>query len=75
MLRSVVAALTLTAAALLLAAVPAIADDDTDPQNLTCGKDISSEIDVNIPDQSPRTHRFCADEDDPDQIHEFVWES
>ncbi|TDD16094.1 hypothetical protein [Nonomuraea diastatica] len=75
MLRSVVAALTLTTAALLLAAVPAIADDDTDPQNLTCGKDVSSEIDVDISDQSPHTHRFCSDKDDPNRINEFVWES
>ncbi|MGP3929841.1 hypothetical protein [Nonomuraea sp. KM88] len=75
MLRSVVAALALTTTALLLAAVPAIADDDTDPQNLTCGKNVSSETYVDIPYQSPRSHRFCADKDDPNRFNEFVWES
>ncbi|NBE93704.1 hypothetical protein FE391_11585 [Nonomuraea sp. KC401] len=73
MFRCVAAAFAMTAAALLLAAVPAIAGDDQG--NLVCGKDISGAIDVYIPDQSPSTHRFCADKDDPNRVNEFVWES
>jgi hypothetical protein len=72
MYKSALAALTMTAAALLLAAVPALAGDDLDvhgPSLVMCDDGVAYVIKMGTPMVVQTTTAECADTDD--DSHEY----
>ncbi|GAA4953636.1 hypothetical protein HD597_001267 [Nonomuraea thailandensis] len=72
MYKSAIAALTMTAAALLLTAVPALADEDLDyrgPSITMCDKGVTYAIRMGSPMSVRTTITGCEDEEDEEDEH------